>query len=174
LLFRIRIPQCLQPCLGHREYRRSLGRLSLSKAKGKALRLATVSLEIFQFVRMVLCARQGQQDTNLNADHEESSAMQGYAEDYAQYTSHLKDRPLTALSDEEIRTIADEWILAALQGANALRLQAERLRREALAKIDQQQRETPEQPEVQASQQSSPRQGAMAGNTPLTREQQRQ
>lgn len=57
-MFRIRVPLELQPCLGKKEYRRSLGRCYAAEAKLLALKMAAAALEVFSFARMALEARQ--------------------------------------------------------------------------------------------------------------------
>ena len=58
LIFRIRIPQDVQACLGRTEYRRSLGRCYAAEAKIRALRLATAAFEVFSLTRAVIRARE--------------------------------------------------------------------------------------------------------------------
>ena len=53
LIFRIRIPQDVQACLGRTEYRRSLGRCYAAEAKLRALKLAAAAFEVFSFARAV-------------------------------------------------------------------------------------------------------------------------
>ena len=57
LIFRIRIPQDVQTCLGRTEYRRSLGRCYAAEAKLRALKPAAAAFEVFSFARAVIQAR---------------------------------------------------------------------------------------------------------------------
>ena len=146
--FRIRIPADLQPCLGKTEYRRSIGRCYAPKAKLRALRLATAALEVFSLTREALQARRpeglthshetGKGNTGKNGSGytplREYRGISQVAQDASTnsngYTSDLQGRTLASLTNDEIRSIADEWLLAALQGSNAFALRMAHVRQD--------------------------------------------
>ena len=146
LIFRIRIPSDLQPCLGKTEYRRSIGSSYHREAKPRALKLASAAFEVFAFAREALEARARNEDLthSRSKGKEHSTEKNGYTsqtdkQEYShvgqdnsgngegytkktQFDEQLKGRTLASLTDEEIRSIAEEWLLASLQGASGLTL----------------------------------------------------
>ena len=134
--FRIRIPADLQVCLGKTEYRRSLGRCYASEAKHRALKLATAAFEVFSFAREAVVARDrhltkagmagntssGFGYTNHMDYREDIVVTQGEIPVNDGYTDALQGRTLSSLTDDEIRSIADDWLLQALKGTNLFRL----------------------------------------------------
>lgn len=142
LTFRIRIPADLQACLGKTEYRRSIGRCYALEGKQRALRLATAAFEVFSFARQVLQDRKiiltaqgisGKEYapsgyTSRNANQSKSQVTQDNFNVPPGYTNELQGRPLTSLTDDEIRSIADTWLLAALKGSDLFALQTAHIR----------------------------------------------
>ncbi len=130
LAFRIRIPTALQPCLGRKEYRRSLGPSYANEAKIKSLRLAAAAHEVFTLARAVLKARSlsGDMYTTHPPSCEEIHVTQEKAKPEGVYTN-LEGRELDTLTDEEIRAVADSWLLAALKGHDALMRRMVEMRR---------------------------------------------
>ena len=149
LQFRIRIPSDLQPCLGKREFRKSLGRHHTADIKAQALKLAAAAHEVFTFARSALEARSfesvpsssgslssltvgyklgKEEDTSPYRNQEKSEVTQGNSLNHTGDTNSqetmndLQGRTLASLTNDEIRSIADEWLLAALQGANVFAL----------------------------------------------------
>jgi len=144
--FRIRIPADLQVCLGKTEYRRSLGRCYASEAKHRALKLATAAFEVFSFVREAVAARDrhltkagmtgntssGFGYTNHRVYREDIVVTQGEIPVNDGYTDALQGRTLSSLTDDEIRSIADAWLLQALKGTNLFRLHISQYRADLL------------------------------------------
>ena len=142
LVFRIRVPADLQACLGKTEYRRSIGRCYAVEAKHRAFKLATAAFEVFSFAREVIKSRElelgltmegeklltGAVSTARQAEQEKALVSQCDSDNHPGYTSPLKGRALGDLTDEEIRSIADTWLLAALKGADLFALQAAHIR----------------------------------------------
>ena len=124
--FRIRIPADVQPCLKRTEYRRSLGRCSAPQMKRQALNLAATAFGIFSFVREVLSVRgyrpQAKNDTSASTQVQMQEGQdhmhQGNSPNHNGYTNFFAGRELGSLSDEEIRAMADMWMLKALEDAN--------------------------------------------------------
>ncbi len=161
LTFRIRIPLELQACLGRKEYRRSLGRCYATEAKLRALRLAAAALEVFAFAREAVQGRATRPPltrqasagyTTAPANSEEKPMPQRKNPSRPVSTQRAKEpqspSPAAAppastsaataavvdsLTDEDIRAIAEEWLLAALKGHDALMLQSARARRDIAA-----------------------------------------
>ena len=142
LIFRIRIPAELQPCLGKTEYRRSIGRCYAREAKLCALRLATAALEVFSLTREALQARRPEELTHSHETGKGSSGQNGsgytplreyreisqVAQDVSTsgngYTSDLQGRTLASLTDDEIRSIAENALLSALKGGQLISIRA--------------------------------------------------
>ena len=133
LLFRIRVPADVQICLGRTEYRRSLGPCYASEAKLQALRLATAAHEVFAFVREALTLRETE---SKNIPPAVSTDVEG--------------KTLESLTDDEIRAIAEDWLLAALKGSNALRLETAKQRLTLMA--NEEDAEQTEQAEIRIRQ----------------------
>ncbi len=132
LQFRIRIPLELQPCLGKREFRKSLGHPAHTDAKAQALKLAAAAHEVFSFTRKALTARAGltcavtagkTEGTSTTQQMRKTKVAQELSANAAGDTSGLNGRALSSLSDDEIRSIADTWLLAALKGSDLFRLE---------------------------------------------------
>lgn len=133
LQFRIRVPVDLQRCLGRREYRRSLGRCYHAEAKVRVLRLASAAHEVFLFAREAITARHDSGLTGINQggtvytsphhDREKIIMVQDEKAHQQGYTNEFRGRTLASLTDDEIRAIAEGWLLNALKGANLLTLQ---------------------------------------------------
>ncbi|SBV92472.1 hypothetical protein KL86DPRO_10369 [uncultured delta proteobacterium] len=133
--FRIRIPLELQRYLGQREYRRSLGRRTVTEAKTHALRLAAAAQEIFAFTSGVIDGRKSPaRGTSCSVQVVESLTGQRIMTDSQGGTSPAAASPipgslgiegqrLESLTDDEIRAIAETWLLAALKGSNLFAMQ---------------------------------------------------
>ena len=124
--FRIRVPADAQPCLKRTEYRRSLGRCYAPQMKRQALNLAATALRIFSFVREVLSARDYRlhskndisASTQAQMQEGQSRMNQAHPNNHNGYTKFFAGRELGSLSDEEIRAIADMWMLKAMEDTN--------------------------------------------------------
>lgn len=142
LIFRIRVPADLQICLGKTEYRRSIGRCYATEAKHRAFKLAAAAFEVFSFTRQVLNIRSGTLTEHCESGKECGptgyTLLHGYQrknqvtqDNYTAptgYTGGLQSRALSSLTDDEIRSIADMWLLAALKGADLFALQMAHIR----------------------------------------------
>ena len=149
LQFRIRIPADLQPCLGKREFRKSLGRHHTANIKAQALKLAAAAHEVFTFTRSALEARSfasGSSDSltishrlgkerstssygnqeKSQVTHDDSINNSGYTSGSGLATSDLQGRALASLTDEEIRAIAENALLTALKGDRLISFSAVR------------------------------------------------
>ncbi|MCC8193319.1 MAG: site-specific integrase [Deltaproteobacteria bacterium] len=149
LIFRIRIPADLQTCLGKTEYRRSIGRCYAAEAKRRAFRLAAAAFEVFSFARQALERRAGGLThdaisgneyglmgyTPINISQRKSPVTQDNSSSSNGYTSEFQGRALSSLTDEEIRAIADTWLLAALKGSDLFALQTAHIRNQATPTI---------------------------------------
>ncbi len=146
LTFRIRIPADIQSCLGKSEYRRSIGRCYAAEAKLRALKLAAAAFEVFSFARAAVLARNDGQEETLtggagrsmkrrpsgstfrNVKQEKSTVYQEKPGVLPGYTDEFQGRALSSLTDEEIRAIAEAWLLDALKGSNLALMQFAPLR----------------------------------------------
>ncbi len=147
LIFRVRVPNDLRPCLGKTEYRRSLGPCYAAEAKVRALRLATAALEVFSFAREVIRARGcsllshgskigghlgttlsnfgGGRSIHRHPNTEKRQVAQGIITHKTKYTtSDFQGRALSSLTDGEIRAVADELLLSALKASSLFSVEA--------------------------------------------------
>ena len=140
--FRIRIPADVQPCLKRTEYRRSLGRCYAPQMKRQALNLAATALSIFSFVREALTARDyrphSKNDTSASTQVQMNARQrrmnQGHSHNHNGYTKFFDGRELGSLSDEEIRAIADMWMLKAMEDSNACLMSTAAIEEKSLRK----------------------------------------
>ena len=151
LQFRIRIPLDLQPCLGKREFRKSLGHQLPKDAKVQALKLAAAAHEAFSFTRSALEARSfaaassdsltigrrlgKERGTSSHRNQEKSTVDKEYMTNQGSdtnssagngYTSDLQGRTLASLTDDEIRAIVENALLTTLKGDQLLSLRVVR------------------------------------------------
>ena len=140
LVFRIRVPAAIQECLGRKEYRRSLGPSYIRDAKIKSLKIAAAAHEIFALARAVMVARTvtavklNAMYTINDADSEEAPVSQENLLPDGVYTN-LMGRTLDSLTDGEIRSMAEDWLLSALKGENAFMTMMAKRRQEQEHKI---------------------------------------
>lgn len=122
LYFRARVPEELQSCLGRREIRRSLGTSSLREARPKATSLASALFHIYDLARDTLMARQQKTPTTTATTTTTPlpSSLTSMSSDDKHPTPQGK--PLTSLTDDDLRGIMGEWLAEALEATYERRL----------------------------------------------------